>query len=472
MMTNLRIGFLFFALIIFSGVMYAKVPNKGSRSTIDSLTVSKTAFWGHFKKGDFIHYYMMKDILRPQSYKYTIPKDSIYVIPETINIFQEIMFNYQGIPIPYIIFPNDSLQIVIESRGSFTLKSGSSTRQNELDLQFQLHERGVFDFNFSYQNDKKIKESYNQNLSKIREMVAAKKISLEFSKIFGLFVTTRYINQLISPLLNSDTPKYHIDFDQLRNLLPMHPEYTGSMYSYTQTLSNLVKAKTFQKTGSSTNILDLFNTTVIDFDGQIKEYLIALLIANKLHYGTFDFENKELFLNEISSEKFKTIISQYYNLEKELKQNILTTKLTSFDGTPFLLADLLVNRSDTLIYIDFWASWCHPCREEFKFYPKLLSKYKDKIKFLFLSVDENMENWKNANMQYNDILNKNNSFLLVDGNNSTLSKEIKLTSIPRYILVSKGKILNEKAPRPSVIGIDSFLEHYFSPDNKNVKINN
>jgi thiol-disulfide isomerase/thioredoxin len=51
-----------------------------------------------------------------------------------------------------------------------------------------------------------------------------------------------------------------------------------------------------------------------------------------------------------------------------------------------------------ILYIDFWATWCKPCIEEFPYSKKLMqsipSKFQKDIAFLFISVDDTEELWK------------------------------------------------------------------------------
>lgn len=44
------------------------------------------------------------------------------------------------------------------------------------------------------------------------------------------------------------------------------------------------------------------------------------------------------------------------------------------------------NETGDLILIDFWASWCDPCKESFPYYEKLI-KAQTKKKVLFISVN-------------------------------------------------------------------------------------
>lgn len=47
--------------------------------------------------------------------------------------------------------------------------------------------------------------------------------------------------------------------------------------------------------------------------------------------------------------------------------------------------------SNELILVDFWAEWCSPCRFMHPIFEKLAAKYREKIMFGRLNVDENSE---------------------------------------------------------------------------------
>ena len=102
------------------------------------------------------------------------------------------------------------------------------------------------------------------------------------------------------------------------------------------------------------------------------------------------------------------------------------------------------------IYIDVWATWCGPCRQEIPFLQKTEEAYHGKnIEFVSISIDEqiNHEKWN----QFVKDKNLGGIQLLADKDwKSDFVQGYKINGIPRFILISpEGKIVNADAPRPS-----------------------
>uniref|UniRef100_A0A3Q2YWX2 Thioredoxin domain-containing protein n=1 Tax=Hippocampus comes TaxID=109280 RepID=A0A3Q2YWX2_HIPCM len=50
-----------------------------------------------------------------------------------------------------------------------------------------------------------------------------------------------------------------------------------------------------------------------------------------------------------------------------------------------------------LIFIDFWASWCAPCRKQNPHLIEVYEKYKNKgLKIIGVSIDTNKDRWLKA----------------------------------------------------------------------------
>jgi thiol-disulfide isomerase/thioredoxin len=123
------------------------------------------------------------------------------------------------------------------------------------------------------------------------------------------------------------------------------------------------------------------------------------------------------------------------------------------------LIDIVQKNKDSIIYIDFWASWCAPCRASFPASKKLHKKYKDKpVKFIYVSVDKDFDAWQKASIK--EALDYKNSFLAINYPETNFYEENQLKSIPRYMIFYKGKLVNNNAPNPSNFEIEKELDKY------------
>jgi thiol-disulfide isomerase/thioredoxin len=102
------------------------------------------------------------------------------------------------------------------------------------------------------------------------------------------------------------------------------------------------------------------------------------------------------------------------------------TKLSSLNGK--------------VILIDFWASWCSPCRAANPYVQKLYKKYKAKgFEVFAVSLDVKRESWLNAvkadKLTYTQVLDNS-------GWNSKVAEQFFVNELPTNFLLDKsGKIV-------------------------------
>jgi peroxiredoxin len=111
-------------------------------------------------------------------------------------------------------------------------------------------------------------------------------------------------------------------------------------------------------------------------------------------------------------------------------------KLKQPDGTELALSSL----RGKVVLIDFWASWCGPCRKENPFNVKMYNDFKDKGFEIFgVSLDSEAGRWKSA-ISKDSLTWKHVSDL--GGWQSAPAKLYQVSSIPAtYLLDRDGKII-------------------------------
>ena len=185
-----------------------------------------------------------------------------------------------------------------------------------------------------------------------------------------------------------------------------------------------------------------------DLESGTKQMMLGNCITEISKYFSADVINSylEKYLEITKDTLFYNSIMRQYNLNLESDQLLLK----DISGNKMTLKQVLENLKGKVIYIDFWASWCAPCRAEMKPSIELRDNFKDKdVVFLYLAYNDTDNNWKRAIEEEGLSKIKTNYFIL-NSKNSILLESIGLELIPRYIIIDKdGKIVELNAPRPS-----------------------
>jgi peroxiredoxin len=108
--------------------------------------------------------------------------------------------------------------------------------------------------------------------------------------------------------------------------------------------------------------------------------------------------------------------------------------LTATDGSTFTLS----SQRGKYVLIDFWASWCQPCRASLPSMAVLNEKYKNKNFILVgLSLDRNDAAWKKA------LEVEKCTWTQICDSRGTVASKYAISAIPMTILVSpEGKIIS------------------------------
>lgn len=130
------------------------------------------------------------------------------------------------------------------------------------------------------------------------------------------------------------------------------------------------------------------------------------------------------------------LILTSYSQSKNVGENskALDFTLSDLQGKKFSLSSFKGN----VILLNFWATWCPPCRYEIPILDKIQKEYKDKkFKIIAVSLDTDVK-------ALEDFLKNNKvSFLVLSDKNGTVGYSYNVLAIPTSFLIDKDFIIRK-----------------------------
>ena len=120
----------------------------------------------------------------------------------------------------------------------------------------------------------------------------------------------------------------------------------------------------------------------------------------KRNYYSMGVEELEPLVAQIPAELTDEAVTQIKDKVEKLKATAVGQKFTDFemktpDGKAVKLSDYV--GKGKVVLVDFWASWCGPCRREMPNLVEAYKKYRNKgFEIVGVSLDRDAEAWKNG----------------------------------------------------------------------------
>lgn len=227
-----------------------------------------------------------------------------------------------------------------------------------------------------------------------------------------------------------------------------YPSYTNYLQTYM--LSEVgKKIDNNPKYDASDFYADMAKSTISLLKGAPLQYALARVFIEGITNGKPD--NILPYYDDLQKTnppaELLKITDVYYQRAAKMARGTAASDFTAQDSTGKTVT--LADFKGKVVYLDFWATWCGPCRKEMPHSKELVKKYKDNkdIVFLYTSVDKD----KNAWLKF---LNDNEKGFggthIWAGTNKSINEAYQISGIPRFVIIDRnGKLYDGNARRPS-----------------------
>ncbi|MBU3820950.1 redoxin domain-containing protein [Flavobacteriaceae bacterium XHP0103] len=278
-------------------------------------------------------------------------------------------------------------------------------RKNALSMLMEKHK-----------NLKNIKKWLEQNKTSKNKEVIEKSFGFDLSKTDSLMKFSFFRDYL------GYISEYNLDFIEENN------GNSGAIYVDSRVrFDSILQDRRFNQTAKNYLLFDAYNGIGQNFKVKDKEKYFKKLQEN--------VTNTEQ-LNKLQKD---------YKLDFSKSDKLLLTSLSN-ESTTF--HEVLNKNKGKWLYIDFWASWCSPCRETMPESNKLKKELENEnIDFVYLSLNDKKDKWQQTINTFG--ISKSQNYFIENGNVSKVIEDLGIKTIPHYLIYNpNGELVNGYANRP------------------------
>ena len=246
-------------------------------------------------------------------------------------------------------------------------------------------------------------------------------------------------------------PDSYFDFINQTDLDNTEGAMSSNYGAYVFEYGRHIASKAFGRLYNVDNQIELFLKQPA---GLGRDVILSNLLYNLTQSGALDLVKTYLdkYKAAVQQPQFKAKVVKAYDDKVYQLNNYKLPAAAQINNVPKTAADSLFSKilakyAGKVVYVDFWATWCGPCRAEMPNSKELHKKLDGKdVVFLYLGVQSEEKVWK-ASIAEMGI--EGEHFLLNNNDFNTISAKFQISGIPRYLLVDKmGRVYDSNAKRP------------------------
>jgi thiol-disulfide isomerase/thioredoxin len=431
------------------------------------------------------------------NYFVTLPTDTILNSKGELNwpnkeqAPAEFTFGYQGQNYVLFVKPGQSYTISVNQEQKFNITGADAPGQEALSrLKLPFYQ----DLSINYyrtdsifaHNRRRVLSNIDSVMAPFKTLLADKQIDQVFYDHAFDYVRTYYANVLagtFAPALrnveaNKDKPGYDkarlrqmkSDFESVFTIADPHDlrlHKVSTVFWYTK----------FYADWYLKYLKPAYDGTLVPFSDKDQPYKREYSIVESFRDPEREYQTATLLKFMLLQEGFEPYIVDWFEAFKDMYPNSVYLALLEpgVDGVRDYLrrakgdfasaqrfienaagiktvSDLAARFKGKTVYVDLWATWCGPCKEEFNHtagVKKLLADKGGEMLYISIDRDQAEPQWKDMIKYYNlDGYHVRASPALMDDVRKLFGSRGSL-AIPRYAIIKDGKIVVDDARKPS-----------------------
>lgn len=307
-------------------------------------------------------------------------------------------------------------------------------------------------------------DGFKRYLAKLGEVTGTERIH---------FATAAYARRLVRKGIDLDFASQLIQKERTwakQKMLQAADESEGRRFAYAMFTADY--AALLSKKGQKAKALDLYKEAMT-YNTQRKEadltnaYLelaaemvskaqlkaeMETLVKNGMATARIIDKMKTLYVEEKGSEAgFDSYLASFNGDKLQEKINSLQKEMLNEQAPDFHLKDLngksvsLAGLRGKTVVLDFWATWCGPCKAAFPAMQTMVNKYKNdpEVQFLFIDTYERGDTKEKNARDY--MTQMKYTFQVLMDNTDEVAKKYKAKNIPAKFVIDKNGMLRFRA---------------------------
>ena len=192
----------------------------------------------------------------------------------------------------------------------------------------------------------------------------------------------------------------------------------------------------------------------------VKEWYMTSVFYKRLDHNHSPLKKREwsLFEERISNPYFRSQITTLNDYYTEINQQSMkdegslknTDHLSDVYDPKVLLDSLIKPYKGKIIFLDFWGTWCRPCRENMKLAGAIEEAlHGEDVIFMYLANNSPEQSWRNIIKEMNLTGENIVHYHLPDRQQKILEQMLSIRSFPTYMIINReGEIVNRNAVSP------------------------